>query len=233
MANSRQKIVIVGDTSCGKTSLIQNFSNGTFNPSYTPKVSDVVTQIVTENNGTGGRLFKKKKKKKPEPEQIELALWDTASEEEYDRLRPLSYPDSHAIVICFALDDPSSLHNVEEKWISEVLHFCTGEPILLVGCKSDLRGPRLNSGGEKKGKQNKDKEKEADQVSTSNIVAFEQGEAMRWKIGAVKYIECSALTGEGVKEAIESAVNVVLLKQRHRKTRFRERKRCTKGCSIM
>lgn len=56
---------------------------------------------------------------------VELALWDTAGQEDYDRLRPLSYPDSHVILICFAVDSPDSLDNVQEKvgilghgWIS-------------------------------------------------------------------------------------------------------------------
>ncbi len=46
---------------------------------------------------------------------VELALWDTAGQEDYDRLRPLSYPDSHVILICFAVDSPDSLDNVGEK----------------------------------------------------------------------------------------------------------------------
>jgi len=46
---------------------------------------------------------------------VELALWDTAGQEDYDRLRPLSYPDSHVILICFAVDSPDSLENVQEK----------------------------------------------------------------------------------------------------------------------
>lgn len=48
---------------------------------------------------------------------VELALWDTAGQEDYDRLRPLSYPDSHVILICFAIDSPDSLDNVQEKVI--------------------------------------------------------------------------------------------------------------------
>ncbi len=46
---------------------------------------------------------------------VELALWDTTGQEDYDRLRPLSYPDSHVILICFAIDSPDSLENVQEK----------------------------------------------------------------------------------------------------------------------
>jgi hypothetical protein len=47
--------------------------------------------------------------------KVELALWDTAGQEDYDRLRPLSYPDSHVILICFSVDSPDSLDNVQEK----------------------------------------------------------------------------------------------------------------------
>jgi len=73
-------------------------------------------------------------------EHVELALWDTAGQEEYDRLRPLTYSNANVILICFAIDCPDSLENVQEKWISEVMHFCPGLPLILVGCKLDLRG---------------------------------------------------------------------------------------------
>ena len=46
---------------------------------------------------------------------VELALWDTAGQEEYDRLRPLSYPESDVILIVFSIDFPTSLANVQDK----------------------------------------------------------------------------------------------------------------------
>lgn len=46
---------------------------------------------------------------------VELALWDTAGQEEYDRLRPLSYPESDVILIVFSVDFPTSLSNVQDK----------------------------------------------------------------------------------------------------------------------
>lgn len=46
---------------------------------------------------------------------MDLALWDTAGQEDYDRLRPLSYPETHVVLICFAIDLPESLDNARTK----------------------------------------------------------------------------------------------------------------------
>ena len=69
---------------------------------------------------------------------VELALWDTAGQEDYDRLRPLSYPDSHVILICFAIDSPDSLDNVQEKVRIAIL-----KPPSLVLAALLLRLPQL------------------------------------------------------------------------------------------
>ena len=71
--------------------------------------------------------------------QVELALWDTAGQEDYDRLRPLSYPDTDVILMCFSIDSPDSLENIPEKWTPEVKHFCPNVPIILVGNKKVSR----------------------------------------------------------------------------------------------
>ncbi|KAJ2994086.1 hypothetical protein HDV02_001863 [Globomyces sp. JEL0801] len=98
MAEIRKKLVIVGDGACGKTCLLIVFSKGTFPETYVPTVfENYVSDIYVD--GTA----------------VELALWDTAGQEDYDRLRPLSYPDTHVILICFAIDSPDSLENVQEK----------------------------------------------------------------------------------------------------------------------
>ena len=73
--------------------------------------------------------------------QVELALWDTAGQEDYDRLRPLSYPDTDVILMCFSIDSPDSLENIPEKWTPEVKHFCPNVPIILVGNKK-VRGDK-------------------------------------------------------------------------------------------
>uniref|UniRef100_A0A8C3LHC8 Uncharacterized protein n=1 Tax=Chrysolophus pictus TaxID=9089 RepID=A0A8C3LHC8_CHRPC len=65
--------------------------------------------------------------------------WGTAGQEDYDRLRPLSYSDTNVVLICFDVTSRSSYDNILTKWYPEVNHFCKGVPMLLVGCKTDLR----------------------------------------------------------------------------------------------
>lgn len=87
---------------------------------------------------------------------ISLGLWDTAGQEDYDRLRPLSYPQTNVFLICFSLVSPPSFDNVRSKvrisfssfhadatdiaqWHPEIMHHAPSTPILLVGTKLDLR----------------------------------------------------------------------------------------------
>ncbi|KAL7004789.1 Rho GTPase protein rac1 [Cystobasidiomycetes sp. EMM_F5] len=71
---------------------------------------------------------------------INLGLWDTAGQEDYDRLRPLSYPQTDVFLICFSLVSPPSFENVKTKWYPEIQHHAPSTPIILVGTKLDLRG---------------------------------------------------------------------------------------------
>lgn len=85
---------------------------------------------------------------------VSLGLWDTAGQEDYDRLRPLSYPQvirrfflrkkqkcwpfpvffkTDVFLICFSVVSPSSFENVSSKWCPEIKHHCADAPILLIG----------------------------------------------------------------------------------------------------
>ena len=85
MAAIRKKLVIVGDGACGKTCLLIVFSKDQFPEVYVPTVFDSYSATVM----TGGR-------------PVNLGLWDTAGQEDYDRLRPLSYPQTDVFLICFS-----------------------------------------------------------------------------------------------------------------------------------
>lgn len=176
----RRKLVIVGDGACGKTSLLCSFALGEFPKEYQP--------TIFENYVAEVRLDGK---------PVQLALWDTAGQEEYERLRPLSYSKSHVILIAFAIDTPDSLDNVSTKWIDEVRTICGPTiPILLVGCKADLRPP-LDS-------------PDAAHLQ-SQFVSRAQAERVAQEIGARAYKECSALKIEGVDDVFEAATRASML----------------------
>ena len=158
MATIRKKLVIVGDGACGKTCLLIVFSKDEFPEVYVPTVfENYVADIEVENK------------------QVELALWDTAGQEDYDRLRPLSYPDTDVILMCFSIDSPDSLENIPEKWVPEVKHFCPNVPIVLVGNKKDLR--------------NDDYTIKELQRAKQQPVSYSEGEQMASRIGAKVSIE--------------------------------------------
>lgn len=46
---------------------------------------------------------------------IDLGLWDTAGQEEYDRIRPLSYDSCDIFLLCFSVMNPTSFENVSSK----------------------------------------------------------------------------------------------------------------------
>ncbi|CAH02395.1 hypothetical protein KDRO_E06680 [Kluyveromyces lactis] len=198
VASIRRKLVIVGDGACGKTCLLIVFAKGKFPQVYVPTVFD---NYVADVEVDGRR--------------VELALWDTAGQEDYDRLRPLSYPDSNVVLICYSIDLPDSLENVMEKWISEVLHFCQGVPIILVGCKADLRNdPQV-----------------VEELRAQGLQPVSQAQAQEVadQIGAVDYIECSAKTGYGVREVFEAATRASLVGKQGKskpKTKSSKKKKC-------
>lgn len=63
---------------------------------------------------------------------------DTSGDEDYDRLRPLSYLDSDLILLCFSMDSAASMKNINMRWKAEMTHYLPEVPIVLVATKTDL-----------------------------------------------------------------------------------------------
>ncbi|XP_044520996.1 transforming protein RhoA-like isoform X2 [Gracilinanus agilis] len=123
--------------------------------------------------------------------------------EDYDRLRPLSYPDTDVILMCFSIDSPGSLVNILTKWAPEVKNFCPNVPVILVGNKKDLRNDQHTREELAKKKQ--------------EPVKTEEGRDMANRIGAIGYTECSAKTKEGVRQVFEMATRAALQVKRKSK----------------
>ncbi|KAG9126445.1 GTP-binding protein Rho1 [Ceratobasidium sp. 392] len=158
------KMVFVGDNNAGKSSLIWALYR------KTPWIGTEAPPVrydynEAEVNTPRGPAY--------------IALWDTAAHEDYDRLRPLVYPDTGIIALVFGIDSPDSLANLEGKWKTEIDHFCPGVPKVVIGCKSDLRigdGARVNT-------------QAAIEAAT--------------RLGARHYIECSAQKYIGIDELLD------------------------------
>jgi len=171
------KAVINGDGAVGKTTLLITYTSNQFTTEYIPTVFDNYSANVLVDGAA-----------------INLGLWDTGGREDYDRLRPLSYPQTDVFLICFSLVSPGSFENVRAKWFPEVNHHCPDAPFIIVGTKSDL----VHDGDT------------IEKLSSRKQAAVrpEQGWALAKELGAAGYMECSSLRGEGLKDLFDEATRV-------------------------
>eukprot|EP00731_Ephydatia_muelleri_P022488 Em0015g71a len=173
--------------------------NNSFPGEYVPTVFD----NYSENMHVAGKF-------------ICLNLWDTAGQEDYDRLRPLSYPQTDVFLACFSVVSPKSYDHILCKWYPEISHHCPNVPVILVGNKVDLRDdPRVLT-----------ELRELRQVPITKA----QGDDMAKRINAIKYLECSAKNQKGLKQVFETAAEVVVCPELHA-TRLVEKKK--KTCALL
>ena len=193
---SRAKAVFIGADQCGKTSAISRFTTQMFSPIYVPTT-------FADHLAKAGSL-----------QEIEMTIIDTAGQDQYDRLRPLSYPEANVIVVCFSIGCRRSLNEVldkvshsnsnaskpplanHSKWLPEYQNFAPSLPLVLLGLKSDLRPDTFVL--------------EKPRKRRRSLVSHNHGLSVAKAAGAVAYAECSAQSGYGVREAFDMVANVAV-----------------------
>jgi len=192
-------VVVVGDGAVGKTSLLISYTENRFPVDYVPTVFDNFTTGVEVD----GKL-------------INFALWDTAGQEEYSRLRALSYPETDVFLLCFSVVSPASFDNIKTKWFPEINHHCPGAKCILVGTKIDLREDKAT----------------VESMRGEKLPTTEAGKKLAQELGAECYLECSALTQNGLKKVFEEAIRTVIgrsdsVGKNTNNQRAKDKKRCT------
>ncbi|KAG6752343.1 hypothetical protein POTOM_044567 [Populus tomentosa] len=222
------KCVTVGDGAVGKTCMLISYTSNTFPTDYVPTVFDNFSANVVVDGST-----------------VNLGLWDTAGQEDYNRLRPLSYRGADVFLLAFSLISKASYENIAKKWISELRHYAPTVPVVLVGTKLDLRndkqylidhpGATPITTAQASCRQTgflSCKSIEQKQVFFPHFMNqlvnfhFEQGEELKKMIGAAVYIECSSKTQQNVKAVFDAAIKVVLQPPRPKKKRQKRRPPC-------
>jgi len=177
------KLVVVGDGSVGKTSMLNSYTTKRYNDEHVPTIFESKEFEVTIDDVP-----------------IVLDLWDTAGPEHFDRLRPLSYKFVDVFLLNFSCTSEISFDNVECRWLPELNAHQPGVPIVLVCGKCDLRNDEEA--------QNMLLSKHQNYVTLQDA-----RDVMERHDDVVAVIENSAKTQEGLNETFEIAIQCSILKK--------------------
>jgi len=207
MTTESVKVLVVGDATVGKTSILLTVTTGHFPTEYVPTVVDTFRHNIM----AGSKVYS-------------LGLWDTAGQEEFANLRQKSYRDTDVFVLCFSVVDEASWDNIRAKWLPEIEKQIPNPAVILVGTKIDLRGNAEHM------KSLKDKKI----VSEDFVeVTEEKGKNLASIIKAYCYNECSAITNIGLQEIWTNVVKAYEANLEAKRLRAIEEKKKNKKCIIM
>ena len=220
------KLNVTGDAEVGKTAMLISYTTNKFPHGYIPRVFDSYTKKM-EFGGC----------------QVEVGFWDSAGHEDYDRLRPLSYPGADVFLICFSIIDKKSFHRIKSHWLPEIHHHIPGVPFLIIGCKSELRDNQTC-----KNQQDAFKliygylrsctsdlllrdldiiiEGYLQDGYHNECVTDKEAEKLCKELGGYKYVSCSSIEMKGLSQVFDSVMECVV----ERKTQRRPKR---VGCNVL
>merc|ERR1712112_94651 len=117
------KILIIGDSGAGKSSLLLRFTDDTFDPEQAATIG--VDFKVKTLNVDGNRA--------------KLAIWDTAGQERFRTLTPSYYRGAQGVIVVYDVTNRESFSKIE-NWLTELETYSTNQDLvkMLVGNKCDL-----------------------------------------------------------------------------------------------
>ena len=205
-----RKIVVVGDMHCGKSCLISAYCSDQYSDTYLP----TIVQCVPGDAKVDGQ-------------KINLIVVDAPGRADHAPIRTCIYDKADLVMICFALNDPLSLHHACDYWLSEVRQYAPKAPYMLVGTKRDIRDEAVanwcncsickdNSRGCYKGRNTLQRMRN-DATLSKNMISYQQGEEAADSMGALMYMECSSKYRDGSRDVFENAAYLAVHRRRRRR----------------
>jgi len=136
---------------------------------------------------------------------INMILWDTAGQEDYQTLRTTMYRNTDIFLLCFSTVHLDSFDNLKHKWIQELRSNAAETPFILVGTKTDLRD-----------KLEKENDKSIEPIS------LKKGQKRAKELKAHTYVECTSKDPLSVNNVFIEAIRVVL--DREKKSKLKDKK---------
>ncbi|KAI0398086.1 P-loop containing nucleoside triphosphate hydrolase protein [Xylariaceae sp. FL0594] len=174
----KMRFVFVGDSQCGKSSMLLRFYRNAFVTDYVPTHYELFHKVF-EVDG----------------QDTDIELWDTSGDLSLEQLARLSYLAWDAVFLCFSVNNPRSFNSARTEWITRIRQHAYGAPIIFVGTKTDQRvGPSLWA---------------PLYPNLETRITATEGSMTATAIGATRYVECSALTGQGIEGVFIEGVRAV------------------------
>ena len=120
------KVVLIGESGSGKTSIIQQFAYKIFDPNCATSISSQYVSKVISFSGLR--------------KSLRVEIWDTAGQERYRSMAKLFYQDAKIIIFVYDVTSKSSFDELINYWIPEVQNTINTKEVIfgLVANKSDL-----------------------------------------------------------------------------------------------
>uniref|UniRef100_UPI00358FB5A8 ras-related protein Rab-35-like isoform X2 n=1 Tax=Myxine glutinosa TaxID=7769 RepID=UPI00358FB5A8 len=120
------KLLIIGDSGVGKSSLLLRFADNTFSGSYITTIGVDFKIRTVEMDG----------------ERVKLQIWDTAGQERFRTITSTYYRGTHGVIVVYDVTSAESFVNVK-RWLHEIGQNCDDVSRVLVGNKNDEPGKKV------------------------------------------------------------------------------------------